>query len=121
VLEVALSGKGIERNAAIYALGFYGRDLPEATLRQPDDWDTQRSLTYLPRIVCRLARGPIPKAMLDGLRDPNPGIRRLLVQAFELSGNLEAVPIVEPLTRDSDPATREAAQAALRALGPATQ
>jgi HEAT repeat protein len=165
VLEVALSGKGIERNAAIYALGFYGHDLPEATLRQlmsaedielrfsavelatrkdasrfapetmdlvrakvlmaakakQDDWETQRGLTYLPRIVCRLARGPIPKAMLDGLKDPNPGIRRLVVQALELSGNPDAVPIVEPLTRDSDPATREAAQAALRALGPAIQ
>lgn len=26
VLDAALNGKGIERNAAIYALGFYGRD-----------------------------------------------------------------------------------------------
>jgi HEAT repeat protein len=59
--------------------------------------------------------------MLDGLEDPDPAIRRLVVQALELSGNPDAVPIVEPLTRDSDPATREAALAALRALGPAIQ
>ena len=34
VLDVALNGKGIERNAAIYALGFYGRDVPEPVLRR---------------------------------------------------------------------------------------
>jgi HEAT repeat protein len=163
VLDAALNGKGIERNAAIYALGFYGRDVPEATLRQlmasddielrssavelatrkdaarvgretmdlvravvaeaakarSDDPETQRSLAYLPRIVCRLARGPIPQPMLDGLKDPNPAIRRIVVQALELSGNPDAVRNVEPLARDPDTATREASQAALRALGPA--
>ena len=163
VVDAALNGKGIERNAAIYALGFYGRDVPEGTLRQliavddiqlrsnaielatrkdparfaretmdlvrakvaladkakPDDWETQRGLRYLPRIVCRLARGPIPQAMLDGLKDPSPGVRRIVVQALELSGNPDAVPTLEPLARDADPATREACQAALRALGPA--
>jgi HEAT repeat protein len=165
VLEVALNGKGIERNAAIYALGFYGRDLPEAVLRQlmnaddielrfsaielgtrsnasrfapetmdlvrarlaiaakakPDDWEIQRALAYLPRIVSRLARGPIPQAMLDGLKDQNPGVRRIVVQALELSGNPDAIRLLAPLAHDPDPPTREAVQAALRVLGPADQ
>ncbi len=34
VVEVALRGEGIERNAAIYALGWYRTEVPEATLRQ---------------------------------------------------------------------------------------
>lgn len=163
VLDAALNAKGIERNAAIYSLGFYGQDIPEATLRQliaaedlnlrfsaielatrkdparfasetmdmvrakvaqaakakPDDWETQRGLTYLPRIVCRLARGPLPQPLLDGLKDPNPAVRRVVVQALELSGNPDAIPSVEPLTRDPDSATRKAGQAALLFLGPA--
>src|SRR5439155_24633616 len=35
VLDTALKDKRIERNAAIYALGFYVRDVPEASLGQP--------------------------------------------------------------------------------------
>jgi len=165
VLDAALNGKGIERNAAIYALGFYGREVSEATLRQlmaaddmalrssavelatrkdaarfaretmdlvratvaqaakakTDDWETQRGLAHLPRVLCRLGRGPIPQAMLDGLKDPSPLVRRIVVQALELSGNPDAVRSIEPLARDADSATREAFQAALRALGPADQ
>lgn len=165
VLDTAVNGKGVERNAAIYALGFYGRDVPEATLRQlmtsddievrfsavelatrknaarfareamemvraklsqaakagSKDWDAQRTLVYLPRILCRLARGPIPQAMVDGLKDSDPAVRRIVVQALELSGNPDAVRLVEPLTRDSDAATRQASEAALLDLGPADQ
>jgi HEAT repeat protein len=165
VLDTAQNGKGVERNAAVYALGFYGRDVPEGTLRQlmaiddielrfsaielatrrnparfaqetmdlvrakvaqaakarSDDWETQRSLAYLPRIVCRLARGPLPQPLLDGLKDPNPAVRRIVVQALELSGNPDATPGIEPLTRDPDASTREASHAALLFLGPAKQ
>ncbi len=162
VLETALTGKGIERQAAVYALGFYGHDVPEATLRQllasddlglrfsvvelatrrgaarfatetmevvraiaaraatakAGDW-TRQSLDFLPQIVCRLARGPIPQPLLDGLNDANPTIRRIAVQALELSGNPDAIQSLEPLTRHPDPATREASRAALLVLGPA--
>ena len=33
VLDVAANGSGVERRAAIYALGFYGRDAPDTLLR----------------------------------------------------------------------------------------
>ena len=89
-----------------------------AAKAKPDDWEIQRALAYLPRIVSRLARGPIPQAMLDGLTDPNPGVRRIVVQALELSGNPDAVRVLAPLAHDPDPPTREAVQAALRVLGP---
>jgi HEAT repeat protein len=162
VLDTALAGDGIERQAAIYALGLYGRDVPEPALRRllasddiglrflavelatrrdaarfaaetmelvravvalaakakAGDW-TRQSLRYLPRIVCRLARGPIPQSMLDGLSDADPTVRRITVQALELSGNPDAVRSLEPLTRDPDPATREASRVALLYLGPA--
>jgi HEAT repeat protein len=75
----------------------------------------------LPRIVCRLARGLLPQSLLDGLKDPNPAVRRIVVQALELSGNPEAIPSVEPLTRDPDASTQEASHAALLFLGPAEQ
>jgi HEAT repeat protein len=98
-------------------------DMVRATLAvaakaKPDDWEAQRGLKYLPRIACRLARGPIPQAMLDGLKDPNPAVRRIVVQALELSGNPDAVPSLEPLTRDPDTATRETSREALQWLGP---
>lgn len=160
---MALNGKGIERSAAVYALGFYGGDVAEATLRQlmnaddiqlrfsaielatrkkaarfapetmdlvrarlalaakakPDDWEARRELAYLPRILCRLARGPIPQPMADGLKDADPAVRRIVVQALELSGNPDAVPLLESLAREGDSGTRQACQEALRALGPA--
>lgn len=163
ILDTAVNGKGIERKAALYALGLYGRDVPEATLRQlmtaddielrlsavelatrknparfareamdfvraqirhagktkSDDWEAQRGLAYLPRILCRLARGPIPQVVLDGLKHPDPVVRRIVVQALDLSGNPDAVRSIAPLVRDPNAATREAAQAALRSLGPA--
>jgi HEAT repeats len=162
VLDLALRGSGIERNAAIYALGFYRRDVPEDTLRQlmevddldlrssavelatrkgaarfarqamdfvraqivhgrngpADDWQARREPSYLPRILCRVARGPIPQPFLDGLSDPDPTVRQIVVQALELSGNPDAIPYLEPLTRDPNPAIREASQAALHSLGP---
>jgi len=34
VLDVALRGEGIEQNAAIYALGWYRKEVPEATFKQ---------------------------------------------------------------------------------------
>lgn len=163
VLEAALRGEGIERSAGIYALGLYGRDVPEKTLRRlvavedldlrlaalelatrrtparfaaemlqlvremagraaaapPDDWQARRGFEYLPRIVCRLARGPLPEPLLEALADPDPVIRRIVVQSLELSGNPDAVPSLEALARgDPDPATREASRVALRFLGP---
>jgi hypothetical protein len=165
VLDLALNGKGIERNAAIYALGFYGRDVPEPVLRRliasadvglrsnaielatrtgaarfapemmdlvraqvalvakarSNDWEAQRSLQYLPRTVARVARGPIPQPLVDGLKDPNPVVRRIVVEALELSGNPDAVRSVAPLTHDPDPAVRKASEAALASLGPAEQ
>lgn len=163
VVDAALNGKGIERDAAVYGLGFFGREVPEGVLRQlvkaeplelrfsaielatrkdparfaretmelvraqvaqaakagAQDWKAQRNLHQdLPRIVCRLGRGPIPQPLLDGLADPDPIVRRIVVESLELAGNPDAVRSLEPLTRDSDEATRKAAQAALQALGP---
>jgi HEAT repeat protein len=43
----------------------------------------------------------------------------MVVQALELSGNPDAVPYLKPLVTDPDPATRDAAKAALNFLGPA--
>jgi hypothetical protein len=163
VLDIALNGKGIERNAAIYALRLYDREVPEPVLRRlmasedvgvrlsavelatradaarfapetmdlvraqiahaakakSDDWEAQRSLSYMSRIVCRLARGPIPRPLLDGLKDPDPVVRRIVVEAIGLSGNPDAARSIEPLTRDADPATRQASRTALDFLGPA--
>ena len=155
VVDVALHGKGVERQAAICALGFYGRDLPPTALRQlmgskdqeirfsafelatrkdparfagesmdvirasvQSNEDRDRNVAYLPRVLCRLARGPIPAPLLEGLKDPNPEVRRVVIRALELSGNPDAIRNLEPLTRDPDPATRTASQAALRVLGP---
>ncbi len=162
VLEVALTGVGVEKNAAIYSLGLYGRDVSEAVLRQllatqdlelrfnsielatrkdavrfaqetmdfvrakisqtkaanADDWNLQRELAYLPRIVSRLARGPIPPPMQAGLKDPEPTVRRIVVQAMELSGNPDSVKYIQPLTRDPNKATKEASRQAIRTLGP---
>jgi HEAT repeat protein len=156
VLETALQGTGIEKTAAIYALGFYGRDVPGPALRElmksDDDqirlsafelatrkdagrfasesmdvvraWVRQpkgsESSTgaYMLRILCRLARGTLPSPLLDGLKDQNAEVRRIVVLALELGGNPDAVRSLEPLTRDPDPTIREAAQTAIRSLGP---
>jgi len=90
-----------------------------AAKAKPDDWEAQRSLQYLPRIVARVARGPIPQPLVDGLKDPNPVVRRIVVEAIELSGNPDAAQSVEPLTHDPDPAVRKASEAALAFLGSA--
>jgi HEAT repeat protein len=163
VLDAALRGKGVERNAAVYALGFYAEDVPESVLRElvadkdlqlrfsavelatrknagrfaretmelaraqlahaakakPDDFDAQHSVEYLPRLVCRLAQGPLPQPLLDGLKDPNPAVRRIVLQGLEFSGNPDAVPHLRTLETDADPAVREAAKAALLFIGPA--
>jgi HEAT repeat protein len=158
VLQTAIHGKGIERNAAIYGLGFYHREIPEAALRQllsvdepsdrysalelatrtdPDRFakeameivkvtlkqsasdSTQRD--YIPRILCRLARGPLPAPLLDGLKDSDPVVRQTVILALQLGGNPDAVPYLQPLLRDPDPATCQAARAALERLGPAIQ
>jgi hypothetical protein len=162
VLDSALQGKGIERNAAIYGLGFYGRDVPEAGLRQllkdadlairssalelatrkdpgrfaPEgvdllwamikqkksggarDREQERGLAYMPRLLCRMTRGPIPTPLLDGLKDPDAEIRGLLIETLRLGGNPEAARAIDPLLRDPDAAVRIAAGAALRAIGP---
>jgi HEAT repeat protein len=163
VLEVATDGAGVERQAALYALGFYGDSISDALLRpliasrdfdlrsqaielatrsdaarfaaetmafaheqvvqsakaKPDDYDAQRALERLPRLLCRLARGPLPKPLLDGLSDRDPAIRRAVVQALDLSGNPDAVAALNGSTTDPDPAVREAAKAALAFIGPA--
>jgi HEAT repeat protein len=163
VVQVATSGGGVERQAAVYALGFYGQEVPETLLRQlivsadfdvrsqaielatreggerfaletmafvreqvaqsakakPDDFDASRDLERLPRLVCRLARGPLPKPLLDGLKDPDPVVRRTAVQALDLSGNPDAVAVLGRLAMDPDSAVREATKAALVFLGPA--
>jgi len=126
VLEVAAQGSGVERNAAIYGLGFYGRDVPDGVLRElmtADDlgirlsglelatrrnparfaresMDVVRSVvkqsqadqppvteqhshtTSLPRLLSRLARGPLPAPLLDGLTDPEPQVRRIVIEAL---------------------------------------
>jgi hypothetical protein len=162
VLDAALNGAGSDKGAALDALGFYERDLPEETLRRlvaiedpevrlaaielatrkeparfaretvdlvralvaqvakakPADRDRE-VLDYLPRLVCRLARGPLPQALLEGLKDPSPAVRRIVVQALALSGNTEAVLVLQSVaTSDTDRHTRAAVKAALLVLGP---
>lgn len=159
-VDVAVHGSGAEQSAAIYALGFYGRDVSDDTLRRlmtsgdaavrlsglelatrksaarfarevmdvvraltsPDatgssDRD-RRAVSALPRFVARLARGPLPAPLLEGLADRQPEVRRIVVQALGLAGNPDAVPALQPIADDADVATREAARRALRALGP---
>ena len=53
------------------------------------------------------------------MKDPDPEVRQTVVLALQLAGNPDAVSKLEPLTKDENPATREAAVGALRALGPA--
>ncbi|HKB72536.1 MAG TPA: HEAT repeat domain-containing protein, partial [Thermoanaerobaculia bacterium] len=161
VLDKVQTGTTIERRAAIYSLGFYGREVPDEVLRTlmraedidlrsgavelatrknaarfaretmdlvrsqlahakdtTDDGETQSRVAYLPRLVSRLARGPIPQPMLDGLEDPDPKVRRIVVQALELSGNPDAIPDLVRLSHDPDSAVREAAEKAIRFLGP---
>jgi HEAT repeat protein len=162
VIEVAAHGSGVERNAAIYGLGFYGRDVTEAVLRQlmtSDDLEirlsgfelaTRRNPTRfaresmdvvrsvvkqsqteqppateqrshaasLPRLLSRLARGPLPAPLLDGLADPEPQIRRIVIEALALAGNPDAEQALQPLTMDRDIATRAAARKAIGQLGP---
>lgn len=163
VLAKAIRGQGVERQAAIYSLGFYKRVIPETTLRQilvtddapqlrlsavelatrrngtpfagevmnlvqllaskaaeekPNDWEARRSLAYMPRILSRLARGPIPKPVLDGLKNPAPVVRAVVVQGLALSGNPDAVPNIRALLGDPSSNVREASQMALLALGP---
>ena len=163
VLEAAVSRKGVEKNAAIYSLGLFGRDVPETTLRQliadedlgvrfnaielatrknpgrfaleamkfvraktvqakdakPDNWEIQREMAYLPRVLSRLARGPIPQPMLAGLKDPDPTVRRIVIQAFELSGNPDSVKYIQAIARpDADAETLKSSQQAIRIIGP---
>jgi hypothetical protein len=160
VLGVAANGSGVERRAAIYALGFYDRDAPDTLLRhlmvshdleirvsgfelatrknaarfaresmdvvravvKPSQSD-RRSTTapnpdLLPRILSRLARGPLPAPLLDGLADPDPQVRLIVIEGLALAGNLDAEPALRPLTRHRDRATRDAAAKAIEQLGP---
>jgi HEAT repeat protein len=158
VLQTAIHGKGVERNAAIYGLGFYHREIPEVALRQllsvndpsarfsalelatrtnpgrfaKEAMDIIRvtlkqsatdssQQTYIPRILCRLARGPIPTPVLDALKDPDSVVRQTIILALQLGGNPGAIPYLQPLLRDPDPATCQAARVALERLGPASQ
>jgi HEAT repeat protein len=165
VLDVAIHGQGIERSAAIYALGFYDRDVPEASLRQlmtsPDEQvclsafelatrrdparfaresmdvvraslrrlkdnpsaggEQARNAAYLPRILARLARGPLPAVLVEGLKDPDPNVRRTVVLALQLAGNPDAIPHLEALAQDGGPASHDEVEAALRSLGPASE
>jgi HEAT repeat protein len=93
--------------------------LASAAKAKPDDFEAQHAVEYLPRLVCRLAQGPLPRPLLDGLKDRSPAVRRIVVQGLELSGNPDAVPHLRPLESDPDPAVREAAKAALLFIGPA--
>jgi HEAT repeat protein len=162
VVEAAIKGKGVERNAAIYGLGLYKRDAPEATLRQlvqdtdlgirssafelatrrdpgrfaPEgmallravlqrsrngkgqDFDQQRELAYMPRLLCRMTRRAIPSPLLDGLSDSDVEVRKIVIETLRLGGNPEAVKAIEPLSRNSDVSIATAASVALRGLGP---
>ena len=156
VLDVATRGTGVERDAAIYALGFYNRDLPDDTLRQllrvndvrtrlsaaelatrkdparfaRECIDVARSLLKtknaaerpesdaVPKLLARLARGPIPSVLLDALADPDPVFRRIVIEALALSGNPDAVPALKPLASHPDAATQTAARHAIQVLGP---
>ena len=162
VLEVAVHGSGVERNAAIYGLGLYARDVPDGVLRelmtaddlgirlsglelatrrnparfaresmdvvrfvvkqsQPDQPPVTGQLSYmdsLPRLLSRQGRGPIPPALLDGLADPEPHVRRIVIEALALAGNPDAEQALKPLTKDRDIMARAAATKAIGRLGP---
>jgi HEAT repeat protein len=91
----------------------------ESAKAKPEDYDARRALDRLPRLVCRLARGPLPTPLLDGLKDPDPIIGRTVVEALDLSGNTDGVAMLLPSATDPDPGVREATRAALVSLGPA--
>jgi HEAT repeat protein len=143
VLDVALRGTGIERQAAVYALGFYTRDVPEGVLRQliaADDAqlrfsalelatrrDAQRftneSLDVVRAILGDMKGGPSSyeqerTPFVAALTADDPVLRRVVVVALELGGNPDAVPYLQPLANDPDPAVRESAASAIAALGP---
>ena len=162
-LDTALHGRGIEKNAAIYGLGFYQREIPEQALRElvtTGDLETRftslelatrteparfarealdltrefvrapaatagagydsnaKDLAYMPRILCRLARGPIPQSLLSALNDKDPRMRVVAVESLLLAGNPQAAGPLEGLKGDADASVRKAAEAALNALGP---
>ena len=150
------------RNAAIYGLGFYARDVPDGVLRelmtaddlgirlsglelatrrnparfaresmdvvrfvvkqsQPDQPPVTGQRSYmdsLPRLLSRQGRGPIPAALLDGLADSEPHVRRIVIEALALAGNPDAEQGLKPLTKDRDIMTRAAATKAIGRLGP---
>ena len=162
VLDVAAHGSGVERNAAIYALGFYGQDVPETVLRQlmaSDDLEIRmsglelatrrsparfahesmdivrsvvrqsqnkkpavaersRNAASLPRLLSRLGRGPLPAPLLDGLADPEPEVRRIVIEALALAGNPDAVKALNSIVKDRDIDIRAAARKAIAQLGP---
>ena len=82
----------------------------------PGDQDIDAAT--LPRLLARLARGPLPAPLLDALADRDPRMRRVVVQALALAGNPDAVRPLQRLTTDPDAATRNAVALALRIIGP---
>lgn len=86
-------------------------DQPPVTRERPD-------AAALPRLLARLARGPLPAPLLDDLADPEPQVRRIVIDALALAGNPDAAPLLKSLTTDRDATVRRAARTAIRQMGP---
>jgi hypothetical protein len=161
VLETAQREEGVERMAAIYSLGFYRHEPPEAALRamvrtgsmearqsaielatrrrperfaaeamavvrdtvaapkgeREERFEHEHALTVLARVLARLAPA-LPPPVLDGLHDPNPGVRRVVVDALCMGGNPVAARALADLADDRDEAVRVSVRRAIETLGP---
>jgi HEAT repeat protein len=85
---------------------------------QPPVTEQRSDTASLPRLLSRLARGPLPAPLLDGLADPEPQVRRIVIEALALAGHPDAEQALKPLTTDRDITTRAAARKAIGQLGP---
>ena len=56
-------------------------------------------------------------AMISGLQDPDPLVRRFSIYALERAGHQPSVPLIAPLLKDEDPWVRRTAAVALGKLG----
>ena len=107
VLEVAAHGSGVERNAAIYGLGFYGRDVPDGVLSQlmtADDLDirlsglelaTRRNPARFARESMDIVRSVVKQSQLD--QPPVTGQRSYMDSLPRLLSRQGRGPIPDPL------------------------
>jgi hypothetical protein len=98
-------------------------DIVRAVVRQsqnnkPPVAERSRNAASLPGLSSRLGRGPLSAPLLDGLADPDPEVRRIVIEALALAGNPDAVKALNTLVTDRDVDVRAAVRKAIAQLGP---